>query len=314
MVPMALIPLAAVGAGKRWKTLWHDKWRGKQRSGYYFFLRSSASTFTKLKDFDSTNGAYPAGSLMQASDGKLYGMTTSGGSSNLGVVFSFDPSTGTFTKLQNFNGTNGAHPFLGAAFIEVSPTTALPVTFLSFDGELINEQAVLHWSTADEINNEGYEVERSENGINFLKIGFVPAKGNAASVVHYSFTDINFKKPVRFYRLKQLDINGHFTYSSVIQINASNANSYRVNIAPNPSSNVTTISFSLPQSGKISLKIVDQFGRLITVLASGDMQAGKHEIKWELNMPDSRPVPAGIYFLRMETENYSETKKISVIK
>src|SRR5687768_477969 len=56
---------------------------------------------------------------MQASDGKLYGMTNNGGSSNLGVIFSFDPSSSTFTKLKDYNGINGANPSFGSAFIEV---------------------------------------------------------------------------------------------------------------------------------------------------------------------------------------------------
>ena len=80
-----------------------------------------------LSDFDSPNGANPFGSLMQASDGMLYGVTNRGGSSNNGVIFSFDPSSSTYTKLIDYDGANGANPWYGSAFIEVqgciSPTT-----------------------------------------------------------------------------------------------------------------------------------------------------------------------------------------------
>ena len=65
---------------------------GSNGAGVIFSFDPSSSTYTKLKDFDNTNGAYPQGSLMQASDGKLYGMTFQGGSGNVGVIFSFDPS------------------------------------------------------------------------------------------------------------------------------------------------------------------------------------------------------------------------------
>ena len=94
--------------------------RGNSTVGEFFSFDPSASTYTKLHDFDGTNGAFPYGSLMQASDGKLYGMTGSGGSGSHGVIFSYDLSSSTFTKLQDFNGTNGAFPYVGSAFIEIN--------------------------------------------------------------------------------------------------------------------------------------------------------------------------------------------------
>ena len=87
---------------------------GSNYQGAIFSFEPSTSTYTKLRDFDNTNGAYPYGSFTQATDGKLYGMTHSGGSYGDGVAFSYDPSTSVFTKLQDFNGTNGANPYYTA--------------------------------------------------------------------------------------------------------------------------------------------------------------------------------------------------------
>src|SRR5690348_2724214 len=84
---------------------------GSSDAGVIFSFDLSSSTYTKLKDFDYTNGGYPYGSLVQASNGKLYGMTVSGGSSGNGVIFSFDPSTSTYTKLKDFDYTNGGSPY-----------------------------------------------------------------------------------------------------------------------------------------------------------------------------------------------------------
>ena len=84
---------------------------GSKGYGTIFSFDPLTATYTKLMDFDNTNGAYPFGSLMQATDGKLYGMTHSGGSNDAGVIFSFNPSTSTYTILVNFDNSNGAHPY-----------------------------------------------------------------------------------------------------------------------------------------------------------------------------------------------------------
>jgi uncharacterized repeat protein (TIGR03803 family) len=84
--------------------------------GGIFSFDPSTSTYAKLKDFDGSDGAFPYGSLIQRSDGKLYGMTSGGGSSGpgvngSGVIFSFDPSTSTYTKLKDFDGSDGRSPY-----------------------------------------------------------------------------------------------------------------------------------------------------------------------------------------------------------
>jgi uncharacterized repeat protein (TIGR03803 family) len=104
-------------------------------NGVIFSFDPSSSTYTKLKDFDFTNGANPRGSLMEARDGKLYGTTYRGGTNDVGVIFSFDPSSSTFTKLKDFGGTNGAYPGFGSAFIEITdnqnnpPTVSLSIPY-----------------------------------------------------------------------------------------------------------------------------------------------------------------------------------------
>ena len=83
---------------------------GSSDDGVIFSFDPSSGTYTKLKDFGGTLGSDPLGSLMQASDDKLYGMTSDGGSSNAGVIFSFDPSSGIYTKLKDFGGADGSNP------------------------------------------------------------------------------------------------------------------------------------------------------------------------------------------------------------
>jgi len=108
---------------------------GNSDRGVIFSFDPSSSAYTKLKDFDYTNGAHPLGSLMQASDGKLFGMTWLGGSSGNGVIFSFDPSASAYTKLKDFDGANGANPYIGSAFIEVNECIASTTYYQDADGD-----------------------------------------------------------------------------------------------------------------------------------------------------------------------------------
>jgi len=85
-----------------------------------FSFDPSTLTYTKVRNFDATDGGFFYGNLMQASDGKLYGMSNRAGINAAGTIFSYDPSTDTFAKLQDFNGTNGANPYYGSGFIEVN--------------------------------------------------------------------------------------------------------------------------------------------------------------------------------------------------
>ena len=84
---------------------------GSGGAGVIFSFDPLTGTFTNLKDFDGINGAFPQGSFIQATDGKLYGMTSQGGTGGVGVIFSFDPSSSTFVKLEDFDVNNGGNPF-----------------------------------------------------------------------------------------------------------------------------------------------------------------------------------------------------------
>lgn len=113
---------------------------GSSDYGVIFSFDPAANTFIKLFDFDNTRGAYPFGSLDQASDGKLYGMTYGGGSNNKGVVFSYDITSALFAKLQDFNGTNGAIPNLDNHFTEKLCINAngLTTTNITASGATLN--------------------------------------------------------------------------------------------------------------------------------------------------------------------------------
>jgi uncharacterized repeat protein (TIGR03803 family) len=108
--------------GKLYGMTWQG---GVNNMGVLFQYDTATSTFTKKLDFaGATNGRSPYGSLMQASDGKLYGMTYSGGANDMGVLFQYDTATSTFTKKLDFNGANGSNPQY-ANLIEIDAHTVV---------------------------------------------------------------------------------------------------------------------------------------------------------------------------------------------
>jgi uncharacterized repeat protein (TIGR03803 family) len=223
--------------------------------GVIFSFDPSSSTYTKLKDFDNTDGANPNGNLMQASDGKLYGMTYQGGSGGYGVIFSFDRSSSTYTKLKDFNYTNGANPYYGSAFIEV--TGALPVTLISFTGKNIGNSDQLYWKVDNEQNLNYYELQRSIDGQNFKGISQIKAAGNN----RYTYNDpiTTALSSVYYYRLKSVDNDGNFKYSVVIKI-ATDINEFAV-VNPNPFKDRLVVNVESRIRDKATFIVTDLSGK-----------------------------------------------------
>ena len=131
---------------------------GSHDAGVIFSYNIHSGNFKKLKDFDFTNGSHPYGNLMQASDGKLYGMTSRGGSNDLGVIFSFKPGSSKLTKLVDYDGSNGASPYFGSAFIELPKSAGLPVIRISITGKNNGTMNNLSWKVANEESLNSYEL------------------------------------------------------------------------------------------------------------------------------------------------------------
>lgn len=157
--------------------------------------------------------------------------------------------TGTgFTSFSEFTGTDNNNPLL-------------PVTWLQFKGEVQGEHALLNWATASEKNNAGFELQRSEDGKLFTPLTFVSGQGTSNSVQHYFFTDQNAfsQYPAFYYRLKQTDFNGTFTYSETIYLKKESLNKWTV--YPNPFNEWLMVEGDL--SSPAELTITDVFGRTV---------------------------------------------------
>lgn len=145
---------------------------------------------------------------------------------------------------------------------------ALPVGFTDFKAELQNGVSLLSWNTANEINNAGFGIERSANGVNFSNIGFVASKaieGNTNTTQQYQFADKRILSGNNYYRLKQTDKDGKFTYSNIVVLKAGKTQQLEIGtIYPNPVKNQLTAMVNSIATQKATLIVTDLSGKILT--------------------------------------------------
>ena len=191
----------------------------------------------RVAHYNSTNSAWE----------ELSGATTTGsasltssqsGSITIAGVSSFSPFT--------FGTTDNT-------------TNTLPVELISFNLSYKDNSINLHWQTASELNNDGFEIQRSEDAESWEKIGFVKGNGNSNTIQNYTFID-NSPKVFNYYRLKQIDFDGAFDYSEVIFSKLSQSLSLKV--YPNPVINFINIK-QLDINNAKQISLYDASGRHI---------------------------------------------------
>ncbi|MCU0415262.1 MAG: T9SS type A sorting domain-containing protein [Ignavibacteriaceae bacterium] len=186
----------------------------------------------------------------------------------------------------------------------------VPVEFTSFSSVVDGSNVILDWSTATELNNFGFEVQRSTAGNEFATVGFVNGYGTTTEVKNYRFVDANLSSGSYTYRLKQVDFNGTFSYSDEVNVDVTAPIQFELaQNYPNPFNPSTTIKFSIPQSTNVTLKIFNTLGQEVSTLINQNMESGVHTINFDASQMNS-----GIYFYRLDAGQFSEVRKMTLIK
>jgi hypothetical protein len=192
----------------------------------------------------------------------------------------------------------------------------LPVELSSFTAKVLRNGGIkLDWRTETEVSNYGFEVQKSEDRnqeLEWNKIGFVQGHGNSNSPKDYSFTDNNAQYSKYAYRLKQIDTDGQFEYSKVIEVDAGSIPSEIVleQNYPNPFNPSTKIKFAVAETQETKLTVYDVLGNEVIIPFNGTAEGGKvYEAEF-----NGENLSSGIYFYRLETENKVENKKMLLLK
>lgn len=139
----------------------------------------------------------------------------------------------------------------------------LPINGLAITASRQDANVLVNWSTQSEQNSAWFDIERSYNGIDFIKIGQVQAIGYSSNTMSYQFTDLTVAKSLIFYRLKMTDLNGSYKISPVVKVAASNGNKQDFLLYPNPAVSNVTIVLNTASKDDLHLKVINQLGQIV---------------------------------------------------
>ncbi|MFH0735481.1 MAG: BNR-repeat neuraminidase N-terminal domain-containing protein [bacterium] len=193
---------------------------------------------------------------------------------------------------------------------------AFPVELNSFSATTNGDCVNLNWSTAAEINVNGFSIERTINKTEkeWENIGFVQAQGNSFSVNEYNFADKMVTGGTKFiYRLKIVDNDDSYKYSKEINVEITPATFELFQNYPNPFNPETIIKFSLPKPTKVYLALYNSIGQLVEVLINTDYEAGYYNYLLNASLIKGG-LASGVYYYRIITPEFNVVKKLMIIK
>jgi hypothetical protein len=220
--------------------------------------------------------------------------------------FDNESSTGTWTLAVSDADPEDGGTLTGWGLrICTYTASALPVNWLSFTGKKVGATSIqLSWVTANELKNDHYELERSEDGVLFAVIGNVEASKNANTTQQYLYTDLKPYSGVNYYRLKQVDKDGNYTYSAVVKVAMDKAHLLWT-LFPNPAKDFTVLK-ALDDLGKLQVTVTDASGKLVQQQYRSVVKAGEL-----INIP-LNTLSKGVYLVKIESDKDVKTEKIVV--
>ena len=218
------------------------------------------------------------------------------------------------------DGTSGnliSTPISGVSgrFISGFDPDILPVELASFSAKTSVVGVTLNWQTSSEINNSGFDIERSQDNNNFEVIGFVTGFGTTSGTHNYSFVDNNVTIGTYYYRLKQIDFDGSFKHSGTVEVDFTSPSEFNLlQNYPNPFNPTTTLQFTLPFDASVMLNVYNLVGEKVTEVINEELTAGLHKIKF-----NGENLSSGLYLYKISVfgkdgSNYTAVKKMTLLK
>lgn len=268
-----------------------------QSSGTISVSNNSNFTVTNVVDVKNISITLGNNDITLHSDSKIdLGTSLSGGGSSSLMVDNLIFTKNTSPTYSELNSMLFSGNYLTLGEAAAAAAGVLPVTLTFFKADLFNKGVLLRWETASEINNEGFDILQSNNGVDWQMIGAMAGNGTSQEAIQYSFFDENPTEGNNYYRLKQLDYDGNFEYSPVISVFLGNeVNS--VDLFPNPSNGVINLKTRDEESIK-GLKVWNGVGQLV-------YQANEFS-----STIDISTLSKGLYLVEVQSDRKASIQKI----
>jgi hypothetical protein len=261
----------------------------------------------------STAAAMASGASVMQYDG---GTQSPGSHSSEKVISSItathNPTVDGYTYSGVWQLCYGVSGFSGFYVYATNSTgNALPVTLVSFTAEAVNNQYIeLNWVTASEINNSGFQVERSTDGISYQSIGWVDGHGTSTVTNDYQLSDMTaIPGVVYYYRLKQVDVDGNYAYSNIVSASLTGDKGFTLTgIYPNPATSQISIGVICNVNTTAAVSLTDVLGRDVLV------QDWTLSVGYNTNVFDVSSVAAGTYVVTIQSGNIKTSKHLVITK
>jgi len=196
-------------------------------------------------------------------------------------------------------------------------SAVIPVELTSFTASVSGNDVLLNWTTATELNNSGFAIEKSVDNEIFHQVSFVPGFGTTTENRNYSFTDNSVYAGTYYYRLKQIDYDGSYEYSEVAEVEIGVPEEFYLSQNyPNPFNPETKIEYSIAITTNVKLSIYNSIGEEIITLVNEIQQPGKYIINFSAgNLSDGKAsLSSGIYFYKLIAGEFISVKKMILMK
>ena len=280
---------------------------------YYYNAADIHTSFTKMDPIEQINPATPTYPQWVIPSGTVSNVTAGGSWTPTFTNSSYKLGTATWTSATNAVSWTGitqlpttAHSLFGGADDQA---TVLPIELVSFTANPVEKVVLLNWETASELDNAYFTIEKTQDGVNFEKVTQVAGAGNSAEKMYYAAVD-SFPFPgLSYYRLKQTDFDGKYTYSNLVPVNFNSADNNEFVLYPNPVNNgLLNLSYLAKKGSNMVVSFYDIQGRLVATQVVPINNTGAQLV----NLYPTQGLSSGVYMVKGVSDSMSFVKKVVV--